>query len=125
MAERRRERWQEARAALEIAVQKSPGATPAHIELVAVHVALGSAQKALEHADRACALEGETARTLAVRATALLAASRHADARETIDRALALDASDANRALSDRIRANAEPVGAFARIRDALGLRKK
>lgn len=125
MAERRRERWQEARAALEAAVERSPGATPAHLELVAVHVALGSAQKALEHADRACALEGETAKTLAVRATALLAASRHADARETIDRALALDASDANRALSERIRKSSEPVGAIARLRMALGLRKK
>jgi tetratricopeptide (TPR) repeat protein len=125
MAEGRRERWQEARVALETAVERSPGATPAHIELVAVHVALGSTQKALEHADRACALEGETARTLAVRATALLAASRHADARETIDRALALDASEANRALSERIRASSEPQGAFARLREALGLRKK
>lgn len=125
MAERRRERWNEARIALEAAVSRSPGATPAHLELVAVHVALGSAQKALEHADRACALEGETAKTLAVRATALLAASRHADARETIDRALALDASDANRALSDRIRKSTEPVGALARIRMALGLAKK
>jgi len=125
MAERRRERWHEARIALEAAVERSPGATPAHLELVAVHVALGSAQKALEHADRACALEGETAKTLAVRATALLAAARHADARETIDRALALDASDANRALSERIRKSTEPVGALARIRMALGLAKK
>lgn len=123
--ERRRERWAEAREALEAAVRQSPGATPAHLELVAVHVALGSAEKALEHADRACALEGETARTLAVRATALLAASKHADARATIDRALALDASEANRAIEERIRKSSEPPSAFARLRMALGLGKK
>ena len=70
-------------------------------------------------------LEGETARTLAVRATALLAASKHADARATIDRALALDASEANRAIEERIRKSSEPPSAFARIRMALGLGKK
>ncbi len=126
MAERRRARWQEARLALETAVAKSPGATLAHLELVAVHVALGSTQKALEHADRACALEGDTARTHAVRATALLAASRPVDAREAIDRALALDASDAShRALADRIRATLEPVTTFERLRQVFRFKKR
>lgn len=126
VAERRRERWKEARAALETAVSRCPGATQAHLELVAVHVALGSAEKALEHADRACALEGETARTLAVRATALAAALRHADARDAIDRALALDgADDTHRALAERIRADAAPPSAFAKLRQVFGFRKK
>ncbi|HQY61533.1 MAG TPA: tetratricopeptide repeat protein [Polyangiaceae bacterium] len=126
LVERRRERWEQARAALELALAKSPGATPAHIELVAVHVALGRPTEALAHADRACALEGESARTHAVRATALLAAKRHADARDAIQRALALDANDADhRALADRIHASLEPVGAFERLRQALRFKKR
>jgi hypothetical protein len=55
----------------------------------------------------------------------LLAASKHADARATIDRALALDASEANRAIEERIRKSSEPPSAFARLRMALGLGKK
>lgn len=126
LVERRRQRWEHARAALELALEKSPGATPAHLELVAVHVALGSATEALAHADRACALEGESARTLAVRATALLAADRHADARDAIQRALALDASDADhRALAERIHATLEPVGAFERLRQVFRFKKR
>lgn len=126
LVERRRQRWEHARVALDLALQSSPGATPAHLELVAVHVALGSTASALAHADRACALEGESARTLAVRATALLAAARHVDARDAIQRALALDASDAgHRALAERIHATLEPVGPLERLRQVFRFKKR
>lgn len=122
IAERRREGWPAARKAFESAVELSPGCTPAHIELVAVCVSLDDAQAALEHAHRAIALEGDTPRTLAVLATALLAAGRYDEAKSAIDRSLALDDKDeAHRALAERIRSGASPAsGPISRIRDAM-----
>ncbi len=106
IAERRRERWRAAHDALSEALRVSPGCTPAHMEMVAACVALSDNEAALVHARRACELEGESARTLAVLATALLAAGQREEAAAAIDKALALDASDeANRALAERIRA--------------------
>src|SRR5262249_26610614 len=75
MVEARRAGWREARAALECAVALSGGCTPAVVELVSVCVAQGDADAALAYAERVCELEGQTARTLGVLATALLAAS--------------------------------------------------
>lgn len=106
IAERRRERWRAARDAFVEAIRVAPGCTPAHMEVVAAHVALGDPEAAIHHARRACELEGESARTLAVLATALLAAGKREEATIAIDRALELDATDeANRALAERIRA--------------------
>jgi cytochrome c-type biogenesis protein CcmH/NrfG len=92
------------------------------VELVAVCVSLEDARAAINHAERAIALEGETPRSLAVLATALLAAQRHDEARAAIDRSLALDDTDeAHRALAERIRAGATPAaGPLSRLRDAL-----
>ncbi len=120
IAERRRERWRTARDAFADAIRVAPGCTPAHMEIVAAHVALGDAEPALHHAKRACDLEGESARTLAVLATALLAAGKREEASAAIDRALELDATDeANRALAERIRAGrARTTSTLTRLRD-------
>jgi tetratricopeptide (TPR) repeat protein len=120
IVERRRERWQAARAAFEAAIAASAGCTPAHLELVATFVAMDDPEAALSHAQRAAELEGETSRTLAVRATALFAASKLEEATAAIDRALALDPSDeANRALAERIKSGKRP-GPLARLRDTV-----
>src|SRR5262249_49388465 len=96
----------------------SPGATPVHVELVAVLVSLGEAEAAVKHAERALALEGKTARAYAVLATALLAARRFHDAQRAIDRSLALDPSDeAPRALAERIRSKPAARSILPRVR--------
>jgi tetratricopeptide (TPR) repeat protein len=119
IAERRRERWRAAHDAFSEAIRISPGCTPAHMEIVGACVALSENDAALEHARKACELEGESARTLAVLATALLAAGQRDEAALAIDKALALDASDeANRALAERIRAGKERSSTLARLRD-------
>lgn len=122
IAERRLERWRAARDALSEAVRLSPGCTPAHMELAGVQVALSEPEVAVLHARRACELDGETARTLSVLATALLAAGQRDEAESAIDRALALDETDAaNRALAERIRQRRERPSALTRLRDILG----
>lgn len=119
IAERRRERWRAARDAFADAIRLSPGCTPAHLEIVAAYVALGEPDPALVHAKRACELEGESSRTLAVLATALLAAGKRDEATSAIDRALALDNTDeANRALAERIRAGRSRTTTLTRLRD-------
>ena len=119
IAERRRERWRIARDAFAQAIAVAPGCTPAHMEIVAAHVALGDPDLAIHHARRACELEGESARTLAVLATALLAAGQCDEASVAIDRSLELDASDeANRALAERIRAGLPRTSTLTRLRD-------
>jgi tetratricopeptide (TPR) repeat protein len=119
IAERRRERWRPARDAFNEAIRCSAGATPAHMEIVAAHVALGDGDAALDSAQRACALEGESARTLAVLATALLASGKRDEAASAIDRALTLDATDeANRALAERIRTGQRRDSTLTRLRD-------
>ena len=119
IAERRRERWRAARDAFAEAIRIAPGCTPAHMEIVAAYVALGDPEPALHHARRACELEGESARTLAVLATALLAAGKREEATTAIDHALELDATDeANRALAERIRSGRTRTNTLTRLRD-------
>lgn len=120
IAERRRARWRAAREAFEDAIRIAPGCTPVHMEIVSALVALGDAETAIRHARRACELEGETARTLSVLATALLAAGKREEATNAIDRALEIDATDeANRALAERIRAGGtRTTSTKARLRD-------
>jgi tetratricopeptide (TPR) repeat protein len=119
IAERRRERWRAARDAFTEAIAVAPGCTPAHLEIVAAYVALSEPEAALRHARRACELEGESARTLSVLATALLAGGKREEATGAIDRALALDATDeANRALAERIRAGRARTSTLTRLRD-------
>ena len=121
IAERRIERWRPARDAFGEAIRVSPGCTAAHMEIVAAHVALGAPETALEHAERACELDGDTARTLAVLATAFLACGKRDEALDAVDRSLALDATDeANRALAERIRTTRSQTGTLTRLRDTL-----
>ncbi len=120
IAERRRGHWMKAQSAFESALGVAAGSTPAHMELVAVFVALGDPERALRHAERSVVLEGETARTLAVRATALLACGRRDEAQIAIDKAVALDTTDeANRALGELIRGG-DRRGAATRVKDTL-----
>jgi tetratricopeptide (TPR) repeat protein len=119
IAERRRERWRAARDAFSEAIRVAPGCTPAHMEIVAAHIALGDPEAGLEHAKRACELEGESARALSVLATAHLAAGKRDEAAAAIDRALELDGTDeANRALAERIRAGRSRTSTLTRLRD-------
>jgi tetratricopeptide (TPR) repeat protein len=119
IAERRRERWRAARDGFAEAIRIASGCTPAHTEIVAAYVALSDPEPAIHHARRACELEGESARTLAVLATALLAAGKREEATSAIDRALALDATDeANRALAERIRSGRARTSTLTRLRD-------
>jgi tetratricopeptide (TPR) repeat protein len=121
IAERRLERWRSARDAFGEALRVSPGCTPAHLEIVAVCVALEDPEAALEHARRARELDGETARTLAVLATALLACGKRDEALDAIDASLALDATDeANRALAERIRAGRSRTSPLTRLKDTF-----
>jgi tetratricopeptide (TPR) repeat protein len=90
VAERRQERWVAARGALDVALELAPGAAAAHLELTGVLLALDDAPGAVEHAERAHALEGDGARVLAVLARALGAAGRTREAHQAAMRALAL-----------------------------------
>lgn len=126
IAERRLERWRSARDAFGDALRVSPGCTPAHLEVVSAFVALGDHEAALEHARRACELDGDTARTLAVLATALLASEKWDEAIVAIDRSLALDATDeANRALAERIRAGGSRPSPLTRLKDTFARWRK
>jgi tetratricopeptide (TPR) repeat protein len=121
IAERRLERWRSARDAFGDALRVSPGCTPAHLEVVAAYVALEDPTSALAHAERACELDGDTARTLAVLATALLASGKRDEALRAIDRSLSLDATDeANRALAERIRTGRGRATALTRLKDSF-----
>lgn len=122
IADRRREQWRSARDAFAEAIRLAPGCTPAHMEIVGALVALGDADTALVHARKATDLEGESARTLAILATALLAAGKKDEAAIAIDRALSLDTTDeANRALAERIHAPS-PAHAKNRLRDIFSM---
>lgn len=127
IAERRAEHWHFAREAFLRAIEASPGCTPSHMELVGVCVKLDDAASALRHAERAIELEGQTAATLAILATALLAAGRRDDARVAIDRSLELDATDpAHQALRDRIRGTVPPPSRpLIRLRDVFARWRK
>lgn len=126
IAERRLERWRPARDAFGDALRVSPGCTPAHLEVVAAFVALEDPQSALAHARLACELDGDTARTLAVLATALLASGKREEALDAIDRSLALDATDeANRALAERIRAGRSRTSTLTRLKDTFARWRK
>jgi len=94
IAERRAGRWAAAASAADAAIAVAPGCTPAHAELVTIHLALGDATAALRHAERATQLEGETPRALALVARALQALGRHDEARAAIDRAVEIDPED-------------------------------
>jgi tetratricopeptide (TPR) repeat protein len=105
VAERRRERWAAARGALEVALETASGATPAHLEMAGVLLALDDPPGALSHAERARALGGESPQTLSVLARTLAATGRLAEARELVSQALAARPEDQElQALAARLR---------------------
>jgi tetratricopeptide (TPR) repeat protein len=105
VAERRLGRWQLASQMFAAAVDAAPGAAPAHLELAEAFLHTVEPAKALEHAQRAVALDGESARSLLVLARALVETDRPAEARTAAERALAMQPSDAEaRALVGKLR---------------------
>jgi tetratricopeptide (TPR) repeat protein len=94
VADRRCERWNSACVALERALEMAPGATPAHLEMANVLLAVHDARRALLHAKRAIALEGESPRTLSVLSRALAEAGKSAEARAAATRALSMQPDD-------------------------------
>jgi tetratricopeptide (TPR) repeat protein len=121
VAERRRGRWAAARGALEVALEMAPGAAVAHAELAEALLALDDAPGALEHAERAMALQGESPAVVSVKARALAALGRLPEAREAAARARAMDPANAEgAALVQRLRAPAAAEAWGVRWRSLL-----
>ncbi len=118
VAERRLRHWTAAREALDVALEIAPGATAVHLELSEVLLATKVASGAIEHAERAVALEGESPRALALLARAFFASGRLGDARQATHRALAIqpDQEDA-RALAARLAEGSRKSGWGAKAR--------
>jgi tetratricopeptide (TPR) repeat protein len=95
IADRKRGKLAAAREAFEVALEIAAGATPVHLELSGLLVALGEASKAVSHAERALTLEGESPRALKVLARSLVAAGRRIDALRASARALEMQPNDA------------------------------
>ncbi len=120
VADRRSERWNSARVALESALEMAPGATPAHLEMANVLLALHDARGALLHAKRAIALEGESPRTLGVLSRALAEAGKSVEARATANRALSMQPDDEDlKTLAARLRQNEHEGGWGTKLREA------
>jgi tetratricopeptide (TPR) repeat protein len=126
IADRQRGKLGAAREAVTLALEIAPGATPAHIEMVGLLLALGEPDKAVTHAERTVALEGSSPRALKILAKALMAAGRREAGLDAATRAMAMQPGDEDlRALltTMRHRPDKEPsVGdrlraAFARWR--------
>jgi tetratricopeptide (TPR) repeat protein len=126
IAERRRGRWVAARGALEVALEIAPGAALAHVELSEALLRLDDPARALEHATRALALEGESPRGMSARARALEAAGRMPEAREAAARALAMQPESREaRELVERLCAPAPARHWSARLREMFGRRRR
>jgi tetratricopeptide (TPR) repeat protein len=120
VADRRRERWTAARAALDAALEIAPGATTVHLEMVGALLAAGDPRGALSHARRAVALEGESPRTLSVLARALVEVGSADEALAAASRALAMRPDDEEaRSLVARLGRREGEVGWGTRVRDA------
>ncbi len=121
IAEQRRGRWAAARGALEVAIETAPGAVTAHVELGGVLLELNDVLGALERAESALELEGETSRVLVLMARAFAAGKGESDARAVVKRALAAHPDDeAVRALPALLRER-RPGGWRRRLREAWG----
>jgi predicted Zn-dependent protease len=118
VADRHRGKLAAAREAIEVALEIAPGATPAHLELAGVLIALGEPEKAVSHVERAIALEGESPRAIRIFARALVAAGRRSTAIEALRRGLALDPKDEElRTILAELRSGAGDPGIGARLR--------
>jgi tetratricopeptide (TPR) repeat protein len=121
IAERRRGRWAAARGAAEVALEMAPGAALAHIELAEALLELDDASGAMEHAEQASTLEGESLRGVSAKARALEALGRSAEAREAAGRALAIEPENGEaRARVERLCAAAPTTSWRARLQHML-----
>ncbi len=117
VADLRRGRWASARGALEVAIELAPGAPAPHLEMAAVLLELDDPAGALAHAQRAKALEGESARVLHALGRTLAAAGRLEDARALAQRATVAYPDDAaTRALAATLRDAPRPPGWTKRL---------
>jgi tetratricopeptide (TPR) repeat protein len=80
-AEGRRCRWVEARASLEIALERAPGAAAVHLEMASVMLALGEGSRARTHAEAAMAAEGPSPRAQALLSAAARVGSDRSSSR--------------------------------------------
>jgi tetratricopeptide (TPR) repeat protein len=94
VAERRAGRLLSAREAANTALEVAPGCSPAHAELASVAIGLGDGARAVLHAEKTLALEGEQPRLVGLLARALAAAGRRDEAMAVAGRATRLDPSD-------------------------------
>jgi len=94
VAERRAGRLLAAREAANTALEIAPGCSPAHAELASVAIALGEGARAVLHAEKTIALEGEQPRLVGLLARALAAAGRRDEAVAVAARAVRLDPND-------------------------------
>ena len=94
VAERRAGRFLSAREAANTALEVAPGCSPAHAELASVAIGLGDGARAVLHAEKTLALEGEQPRLVGLLARALAAAGRRDEAIAVAGRATRLDPSD-------------------------------
>jgi Tfp pilus assembly protein PilF len=94
VAERRAGRFLAAREAANSALEIAPGCSPAHAELASVAIGLGDGARAVLHAEKTLALEGEQPRLVALLARALAAAGRRDEAIAVAERAARLDPND-------------------------------
>jgi tetratricopeptide (TPR) repeat protein len=95
VAEKRQEHWTAARTAFESALERAPGATPAHIELVELCLRAEDKEAALSHAERVVVLEGRTPRALVGLAFVLDAVGRTEEAKAAAKSALLVAPEDA------------------------------
>jgi tetratricopeptide (TPR) repeat protein len=86
VAEGRRNRWNEARANLEIALEIAPGAGAAHLEMARVLLALGRGEEARGHVESAISSEGPSPQAVAVLTSVLAAAAAPSKRRSWTDR---------------------------------------
>lgn len=118
MVERRRGAFASARDALASALEAGEGAADAHRELARTLVALGDAEGALRHAERAVAIGGEGPKNLGAHAEALFASSRRTEADAVLARALAIAPEDVDLvAIGRKMKAPAEPPSTLAQLR--------
>jgi tetratricopeptide (TPR) repeat protein len=115
IAEARLGRWKVAHEAFTAALAVAPGCANAHLEIVGSCIALNDSKAAVEHAKQAYAIEGRSARTLAVLASALFAAGESEEAKRAIAVALEIEpTNESNLALNARIAAHVESQGGQA-----------
>jgi tetratricopeptide (TPR) repeat protein len=94
IAEKRRSRWGIARTSLETAIELAPGASPLHLELAEVLLALDDPEGAVARTQSAMALDGPTAEALLLLGHALGESGRTSEAMEAAQAGLAMQPED-------------------------------